>query len=143
MQTNPAASPTVDLPIDGAFLRRVYALSLGVAVLGGFVLGQRLSTDWGLGFAIFAAWSTANLYALDRLLRLIVRRDERQPVLILAATLIKIPLLYGLGIFIAVAGGFPATSLMAGFSVPLAVVVLKVIGRLLARRVSLDPHTTR
>ncbi len=138
MQQNPAASP-----IDASFLRRVYLLSMALAVLGGLVGAQQISTDWGMGFALFALWSTGNLYALDRLLRLIVRKDEKQPVLILAATLIKIPLLYGVGIFIAVAGNFPAVSLMAGFSVPLAVVVLKVVGRLVARRVSLVPPVTR
>jgi F-type H+-transporting ATPase subunit a len=141
MQKNPAASASPDASpdagIDGAFLRRVYIMSAIVAVLGGVLASQRLGGSWGLGFFLYAIWSTANLWALEQLLRLVVRPSGRQPLAILVASTVKLPLLYGLGAWIALSGDFPATALMAGFSVPLAVIVLKTVGRLAARRFAL------
>jgi F-type H+-transporting ATPase subunit a len=137
MQKNPAASASPDAGLDGVFLRRVYFMSALVAVLGGLLASQRLSSAWGLGFFLFALWSTANLWALAQLLRLVVRPAGRQPLAILVASTVKLPILYGVGAWIALSGRFPVTSLMAGFSVPLAVIFLKAVGLLAARRLAL------
>jgi F-type H+-transporting ATPase subunit a len=137
MQKNPAASASPDAGMDGAFLRRVYFMSALVAVLGGLLASQRLSGNWGLGFFLFALWSTANLWALEQLLRLVVRPAGRQPLAILVASMVKLPILYGLGAWIALADRFPVASLMAGFSVPLAVITLKAVGLVAARRLAL------
>jgi hypothetical protein len=123
--------------VDDRFLRRVRWISLGLAlVLGGF-LTVRVGVRWGGGFAASALWSTANLWALERLIRLAVRPAGRQLGAILVALLVKIPLLYAVGIFLALRGGFPARSLLAGFSLPLLVIVLKAAGRLVAPRAAL------
>lgn len=137
MQKNPAASASPDAGIDAGFLRRVYLMSVLMAVLGGLLFGQRMGGAWGLGFFLYGMWSTANLWALEQLLRLVVRPDGRQPLPILVAGAVKLPILYGLGAWIALKGDYPATSLMAGFSVPLAVIFLKVLGRMAARRFAL------
>jgi hypothetical protein len=97
-----------------------------------------LSPRWGAGFAIMGVWSVANLRALELLLRLAVTPGERQPIAILVAGIIKLPILYGIGAFVAIKGGFPPVALIAGFSVPLAVMVLKIGGQLLAPKVALD-----
>lgn len=128
---------------DAGFLRRVYLASIVIALLAGGATGLYLRWRWGAGFAVAALWSVANFRALEVLLRLAVKPTGRDPVAIAVAGLIKMPLLYGIGALLAVKGGFPPLSLIAGFSVPLAVIVLKVGGQLLAPRTSLPDRNSR
>jgi F-type H+-transporting ATPase subunit a len=128
---------------DPGFLRRVYLASFAIALLGGGATAIYLDPRWGAGFAVATLWSMANFRALEVLLRLATRPSGRDPLAIGVAGLIKIPLLYGIAALIAVKGGFPPISLIAGFSVPLAVIVLKVAGRILAPKASLTDRPSR
>jgi hypothetical protein len=119
------------------FLKRVMLFSLVFAALGGGVFAAIVSPRWGLGFLIAAVWSVLNLKALEQLIRLAVRPTGRDPLAIAVAMLIKVPVLYGIGVLIAIKVDLPAESLIAGFSVPLAVIVLKAAGQVMAPSVAL------
>ncbi len=122
--------------VDAAFLRRVYVYSLVLAGLAALVLAQTVSRPWGLGFAAAGVWSVANFWALERLMRMGVGPGPKDPVAIMIAGAVKAPVLYGLGAVIVVFGKFPPLSLIAGFSVPMTVLVLKVIGRILSAKMN-------
>ena len=134
--------------LDDFHLRRVYGISLALALVGGAFLVVYQSPRIGAGFASAGAWSVANLWALERLIRLSVRPTGRRPLAIALALLVKLPVLYGLGALLVLEGGFAAMSLLAGFSIPLLVLVLKAVGRVLAPRIALpdrqlNPHRSR
>jgi F-type H+-transporting ATPase subunit a len=134
---SPANAPQVGIPLDPSFFRRVYLASVVLASLFGLFASARLGAQWGLGFLLFALWSTLNLWSLERLLRLVASRQDRRPGRIVAALLFKLCVVYGLGALLILRGGFDGYALMAGFSVPLLVIVLKVLGRVLAGRTAL------
>jgi F-type H+-transporting ATPase subunit a len=128
---------------DAGFLRRVYVASIVVTLFVGAVAALYVTPRWGAGFATAGLWSIVNFRALEMLLRLSVRPSGRDPVAIAVAALIKIPVLYGVGAVLAVKGGFPPIALILGFSVPLAVIVLKVGGQILAPRAALTDRGSR
>lgn len=123
--------------VDEGFLRRVGVVSFIIAALGGLLGSYYIGWRWGAGFAAAGAWSALNLKALEHLVRLAIRPGERDPGAIAAALVIKLPVLYGLGILIAWKGGFPAGSLLFGFGIPLGVLTLKTVGQVLAPRMAL------
>ena len=123
--------------VDEGFLRRVGVVSLIVTALGALFGTYYLGWRWGLGFATAGVWSVLNFKALEHLVRLAIRPEGRDRIAIAWAFVIKLPLLYGLGILIAWKGSFPAGALLAGFGVPLVVLVLKTLGQILAPKVAL------
>ena len=123
--------------VDEGFIRQALVYSLIFAVLGaaiGYLYG---GPRWGAGVLVGGLWSAANFKALEQLIRLALRPTGRSPMAIAIAMLIKAPLLYGIGALIVLKGGFPAESLIVGFSFPLIVVVLKAGGKVLAPRMML------
>ena len=134
---SPANASQVGIPLDPSFFRRVYLASVVLASLFGLFAAARLDARWGLGFFLFALWSTLNLWSLERVLRMVVRSEGRQTSRVVGALLWKLVVVYGLGALLILRGGFDGFALMAGFSVPLLVIVLKVLGRTLNRRVTL------
>ncbi len=129
--------------MDAEFLRRVRTVSWIAVALGGVLGSWGLGWRWGAGFALAGVWSVGNLIALDHLVRLSLRPAGRVKGAIALALVIKMPLLYGIGVLIAVFGDFPLGSLLAGLAIPLVVMVLKAGGQLLAPRVALlDPRSS-
>jgi len=136
MSDRPTAPLDFSGGLDPSFLRRVLRGSLVVSALGGLVGASLVSGDWGLGFAAFGLWATANIWALARVLRLLVG-PRRSPVELILALVLKMPVLYGVGFLLLWQGGFPPVSVVCGISVPLAVIFLKMIGRIVAPRVAM------
>lgn len=126
--------------IDASFLHRVHLSSLILAVLFGASIAVYREPLWGAGFAVSAFWSVANLWSLERLIRVSLRPSGRKASTILIAMAIKLPLLYALLVLMLVRGNFPAMSLIAGLSVPLVVIFLKVAGQALAPRIALPSN---
>lgn len=123
--------------VDEGFLRRVGVVSLIITALGALLGIYYLGWRWGAGFAAAGVWSVLNFKALEHLVRLAIRPEGHQKGAIALALVIKLPVLYGLGILMAWKGGFPAGALLAGFAVPLVVLVLKTVGQIVAPRVAL------
>jgi len=87
--------------------------------------------DWANGILVGSLWNIANLWLIKWLLvggLVTPRKPIRQ---LLLGVLIKFPLLYGTGAWLMMSGQFPILSLMVGFHVPFAVIILKVMGRML------------
>jgi len=140
MQSTPNASGTPVL--NSAFLGRVYLGSVVFSVLGAGIAASRISGNWALGYFSLAIWSTANLWALDYTLRL-VAAEHRNGAKIALAIALKLIVIYGAGFFLIFKGGFPPVSILVGFSVPLAVVLLKALGGLLAARLNATPAAAK
>ncbi|MBU8933677.1 MAG: hypothetical protein KOO62_06685 [candidate division Zixibacteria bacterium] len=83
--------------------------------------------------AIFSAgvWSMVNLMFLAALVRAALRPDEVDKMRVAGLAFLKFPLLYVSGYFLLKVPVFDPIHLIIGFSVILAVVVLKVVGRAL------------
>ena len=122
--------------LDPSFLRRVFVGSALVSLLGGLVGASLASTSWGLGFAAFGLWATANIWALARVLRLLVG-PQRSGIELILGLVLKMPVLYGVGFLLLWKGGFPPVSVVSGISIPLAVIFLKMIGRVVAPKVAM------
>jgi len=123
--------------MDEGFLRRGGVVSLGITALGALLGAYYLGWGWGLGFAAAGVWSVLNFKALEHLIRLALRPEGRNGSAIAMALVIKIPVLYGLGILVVWKGRFPVGALLIGFAIPLVVLVLKTAGQVLAPRVAL------
>jgi hypothetical protein len=76
-------------------------------------------------------WSLINLYFLALLIRVTIRPEGPDKVAAAAFLFIKVPLLYLAGYFLLTVPIFQLKYLVIGFSVPLAVILLKVLGRVL------------
>lgn len=131
-------SPSLDFSggLDPSFLRRVFVGSVLASLLGGVVAASVATPEWGLGFAAFGLWATANIWALSRVLRLLVV-PHRSAVELILGLVLKMPVLYGVGFLLLWKGGFPPVSVVCGISVPLAVIFLKLIGRVVAPKVAM------
>ena len=136
---SPSPKPTLAvLAADTAFLRRVHISSLLFTVLGGMLASYAKGFAFGGAFVVAALWSTANFWALEQLMRLVIspQRDGLKLVLALA---VKIPVLYGSLLLILFKGGFTAIPLFIGFSLPLWILVMKAAGRALVPKIALKP----
>jgi hypothetical protein len=114
--------------IGGEFLRRVRKS----AIVFGLVLAVPLATSFGLGAAggwiAGGVWSLFNLVAIAALIRRVLTLEPRDRREIAILLLVKFPLLYAIGFGI-LASGLPAIWVLAGFTWPLLVAVLKAAGR--------------
>lgn len=84
-----------------------------------------------LGVLSGGIWSIINMYFLKVLVKAIVRPEGPDRVAAAVLLLVKFPLLYGAGYALLASGLFGPIPLLAGFTLPLFVIVLKVGGRVL------------
>lgn len=138
-----AANLTHSPGVDARFLRRVHVSSLLMTLLFAGVSAMTISPRWGLAFLLAGLWSTANLWVLERLLRSALVPVGRDVVTIVAAAVVKLPVLYGLLVWMLMRGGFEAVPMAIGLSMPLLVMVLKVIGRAITSRSTLPGSVAR
>jgi len=119
--------------MDLAFLRRVRKTS----IIFGAVAAVVVSTYWGLNmgaaWAAGIAWSLVNLHFIGSVIQNVVTPEPRKPMRILAAMVIKFPILYGAGFVLLWWDKLPAAGLAAGFSWPFFVLVMKALGRVYLR----------
>jgi hypothetical protein len=76
-------------------------------------------------------WSIVNLLFLAKLVRSAIKPGQVDKMTVAGLALIKFPLLYVSGYFLVQAEFFDMRFLLVGFSLPLAVLVLKVVTRAL------------
>ena len=90
-----------------------------------------------LGFyaslAVFSGgiWAMVNLLLLTRLIRAAVRPEGADKGIVAGVALVKFPLLYAAGYFLVTTTIFDPLEVLIGFSLLLAVIVLKIIARAL------------
>ncbi len=112
-----------------------YSLMIGIIGFAFLSQSQPLSVAWGwfLGTLV----STLNLYLLSRLFQTFLIPLSELPKnkkTIFYHSLLKIPIFYGSFIFLYYMLRFSIDSFMIGFSIPLIVIVLKVIGPIFIKK---------
>ncbi|MBU1317627.1 MAG: ATP synthase subunit I [candidate division Zixibacteria bacterium] len=114
------------------FIGRVIKTSLVVSAF--ILIFGAVYYDWNysLGIAIGLVFNCVNLWFVRGLIEQTVTLRDRRPVSIFLFSAIKFPILYLIGYLILKADIVPVTSLLVGFTLLFAIVVLKVIGRELA-----------
>ncbi len=115
------------------FLRRVHRTS----IISGLVLFSVASTYLGFtagaSLALGCLWSLANIFVIEILVKQVTTPGPTNRLHVTLVFLVKIPALYGIGALLLSTGFFSIKGLVLGFSWPLAVIVLKVIGLAIVR----------
>jgi hypothetical protein len=113
------------------FLHRVMRATAVVGILAFAFVAVYYDIGFAWGLLTGCAWGIGNFWALARVITVVVTLGsvDRRHALILAA--VKFPVLYVAGYFTLRSGWFSPISLLTGFSILFAVVVLKAAGRML------------
>jgi hypothetical protein len=129
-------------PTRPVYVRRIALTSLWLGLVVAILLWAASSGRGALGFGAGAALGIANFLLLAALMGEIVTLEARSRRRIVFLVAIKVALVYG-GLALLLASGFvPVISAVAGFSLILAVIVLKALGRVLTGEPS-DRRGTR
>ncbi len=103
-----------------------------VALVTGVLIGLWVAWTWGwrsgAGFTAAMLWSLANFAVLAALLREITSREGIHKGRVAGWAALKVVGLYGLGAWVLFQQWFPPIAVMAGFTWPLAVVLLRSLG---------------
>jgi hypothetical protein len=117
--------------VDHHFLNRIFKssmiLSFGLGVVAAFYFGWRT----GLDFTVAAVWGSLSLKFLQLFVIEASRPEGVRPQSLILAAFLKFPLLYGGGAAYLVLAKPAGGAILAGFSLVLAVIVLKFLGRAL------------
>jgi hypothetical protein len=118
------------------FVTRVVRTSAVVAPLVALFLATYFSLGSGAGFVLGTLWGSFNLLAATSLVRTLFGKENPSKCRVAGIVLLKFPVLYASGFFLLIIGVFPLGSLVSGFSLILAVILLKVLGAVLAEKLS-------
>jgi hypothetical protein len=115
--------------MDHDLLRRVRKTSIII----GLPLAIIITTYWGIsaggGWAAGMAWSIVNLYFIGSLVKKVVTTEKRQTAGIVVTVFIKFPVLYAAGFLLLWNGYLSVAGLVAGFTWPFLVLLMKGLGR--------------
>jgi len=113
------------------FIHRVIKTSLIVAALTFLFAALYYRFDYASGILAGCGWGCLNLFLLTNLVTETTNPGgiDRKRVILLV--LVKFPLLYVSGYFLLRIKYFPVTSLLVGFTLVFAVILLKALGRTL------------
>jgi len=114
--------------VDADLLRRVRRTSTILGVVAGIPLTTYFGLMAGAAWLCGIAWSLVNLAMIASLMRRVLS-EERDKRAIITALLIKFPVLYAAGLLLLAVLRLPAAWLVAGFTWPLFVAVMKAAGR--------------
>jgi hypothetical protein len=114
--------------IDADLLRRVRRTSIVLGITIGIPLAFYFGLAAGAGWLSGIAWSLVNLFMIESVVRHVLAETRDRRVIVLAM-LVKFPVLYGAGLFLLAVLRLPAAWLVAGFTWPLFVAVMKAAGR--------------
>lgn len=115
------------------FIKRVTVLSAVLSAVAFLFLSVYYQFPFALAFLAGGLWSSLNLLALTFMVQQLLRPAPIDWPTALAAIFIKLPLLYGAGFFLVTWNFLPKLGLVAGFSVVLAVIILKGLGRMILK----------
>jgi hypothetical protein len=117
--------------MDISFIQRTLK-TMGFLALIVLVFGI-VYLDTGKALSIFSGmiWGMVNLYFLAYLIRVTIRPEGPDKTAALGLLFIKIPLLYLAGYFLISNEYFNLTYLVIGFSTLFAVILLKILGRVI------------
>ena len=125
-----AAKEPAPAPLDLGFIRRVYRTTAVVAVLVLIFVWEGLGPMAAWGWACGVVLSLAALAGTEWTVKYAVRRGKASTVL--AAMLLKLPILLGVGALLYYAASLGLINLiwvLPGFALPHVVLLLKLLGR--------------
>lgn len=114
--------------VDADLLRRVRKTSILLGTIAGIPLATYFGLMAGAAWLGGIAWSLVNLAMIASLMQRVLA-DERDKAAIVKALMIKFPVLYAAGFVLLALLRLPAAWLVAGFTWPLFVAVMKAAGR--------------
>jgi len=115
------------------FIKRVVVLSALLSAAAFLFLSVYYQFPFALAFLAGGFWSSLNFLALTFMVQQLLRPTPIDWTTALAAIFIKLPLLYGAGFLLITWDYLPKLGLVAGFSVVLAVIILKGLGRMILK----------
>lgn len=114
--------------VDADLLQRVRKTSIILGIITGIPLATYFGLMAGAAWLAGIAWSLVNLAMIAALMRRVLS-DERDKAAIIRALAVKFPVLYAAGLALLAVLHLPAAWLVAGFTWPLFVAVMKAAGR--------------
>jgi hypothetical protein len=115
--------------MDLDLLRRVRKTT----IILGVPMAVVIATYWGLavggGWAAGIAWSLVNLHFIGSLVKRVITAGDRNIPGIIVTMFIKFPVLYAAGFFLLWNGKLSVAGLVAGFTWPFFVLMMKGLGR--------------
>lgn len=115
--------------LDLSFIHRTLKTT-GVVLLIGALFGLYYLGVWAsLAFLSGGIWGMVNLMFITGLIRATIRPDGVNTSRALGLAIVKFPLLYAAGYFLLKVPQFDPLHILAGFSLLLLIIVLKVVGR--------------
>jgi hypothetical protein len=105
-------------------------MTVALAVLAALFLIVYVGMGWAVGFLLGALWSCGNIYLIKRLVERVVTPQRRPLGATIWLALIKLPLWYAVGYLIISRHEYSLFAPLAGFPLPLLVIVLKALGRM-------------
>ena len=114
--------------VDRDLLRRVRKTSIVLGIVTGIPLTTYFGLMAGAAWVAGIAWSLVNLVMTAALVQRVLS-DQRDKRTIVSALAVKFPVLYGAGLVLLAVLHLPAAWLVAGFTWPLFVAVMKAAGR--------------
>lgn len=111
------------------FIHRVIKTSLIFAFLIFLFVTFYYRFDYSSGIFMGCLWGCLNLFFLTNLITVTTNLEGINRKKVLLLVLLKFPLLYLTGYFLLKIDYFPVTSLLVGFTLIFAVVLLKALGK--------------
>jgi len=121
------------------FITRVVKTSVIVSLIQLPFVAIYFDYRYGLGILLGCLWGVVNLHFLRSVVVCYTKLSGRSKRQLLLLLLLKFPLLYLVGYLLLKSSLFPVLSLVVGFTLIFAVILLKALGRLL---LSLDEFKT-
>jgi hypothetical protein len=113
------------------FITRVIKTSAIVSLIQLPFVAVYFDYRYGLGILLGCLWGVVNLHFLRSVVVCYTNLSQRSKRQLLLLLLLKFPLLYLVGYLLLKSSLFPVLSLVVGFTLIFAVIVLKALGRLL------------
>ncbi|OGC78743.1 MAG: hypothetical protein A2145_03380 [candidate division Zixibacteria bacterium RBG_16_40_9] len=112
-------------------IKRTYRTSFIVAILVFLYTWGYYSFPSAVGILTGTIWGCLNLFFITNLVTSFIKVEEKDYPKIWILLLVKFPILYGLGFLALIIGYFEPLTFLLGFSLVLAVIILKVLGKYL------------
>jgi hypothetical protein len=136
----PEGLPGIDLD----FLHRVYRTSLALVVIGGLLIWARFQEPAALGWLLGAGIGLTVLVSVEWGVRRFIRPGAQSAgalVLLSMAKILGIAVILGLAFVGAMRGWISLPWVLAGFTLPVAVVALKLLGQKLLQATGAERRT--
>ena len=116
-------------------IKRTYRITLILAILVFLYSWGYYSLSSAVGILTGTVWGCLNLFFITSLVTEFIKVDERDYIKIWIMLLVKFPMLYGLGFLALKINYLKPLTFLLGFTLVLAVIVLKVLGKYLVESV--------